>query len=306
MNIASIDIGSNSVILLIAEVDIPQKRFTPLRNYYLTPRISRNLAQTGAFDAGSIARLKGALNEFKGCLSGYNVKTVLTVGTEAFRKASNSDSVIADIQNDTGIEIKILSGHEEGVLTYLGATSIAGSFSGYVIDIGGGSTEIIFGENGKVTHSRSFKFGTVRLHETLHTSPPISKDKILKIRETVKTFFAGFVPESGNNFPAIAVSGAPTSLVCMDIGIKEFDERKIEGYNLNREAINRLADLMSRKSSAEILKEYGAIVQGTSDIMLTGAVILDTIMEILKLESVSVSTRGLRHGVILNYIDPVI
>jgi exopolyphosphatase / guanosine-5'-triphosphate,3'-diphosphate pyrophosphatase len=306
MNIASIDIGSNSVILLIAELNEPHKRFVPIKNSYATPRTSKDLARNLELDPAAINRLKDVLKDFLAICKDYNVSLILAGATQSFRKAKNGQKVVEEIQNELGIEIKILSGTEEGLLTFYGATSIIEHYSGYMIDIGGGSTEIILSENGKISFSHSFNFGAVNLCEMLNTIPPLDRTTAIAIKKYVRETIQNTAPIPVKFCPTIAVAGTPTTLACMHLAIKDFDENKIEGYELMRQDISFLSQKMAHLTPAEILYTYGTVVAGREDVILTGAVILITLMEILDLESIFISTRGLRHGIIYNYLNGIL
>jgi len=305
MNIASIDIGSNSVILLIAGISDDGKSFTPLKNLYATPRISRNLTDGGRFAPDSIDRLIETLKNYISVSKEYNAGIILAGATQAFRKAADASSAASEIKKKLGIEIRILSGYEEGLLTFLGAVTDFNAFSGYLIDIGGASTEIMLGNKGKILFSHSFNFGAVSLCEYFNSAPPAGEETILAIKNHIIREIKGNPPPL-HPCGAIAVAGTPTTLACMHAGIKDFDETIIEGYNLKAEGIKKLIAAMSILTPPEILDRYGEIIAGREDLMLTGAVILNTVMEILKLEEVQVSARGLRHGIIYNYLNKII
>lgn len=306
MNIASIDIGSNSVILLIAEINRAHKRFVPIKNIYATPRTSKGLFQNHEFDSGSIGRLKAVLREFTAACREYEVSLILPGATQAFRKAKNAPEVIKEIKEELGIEIRVLSGAEEGLLTFYGASSIIEHYSGYMIDIGGGSTEVILSECGGITFSHSFNFGAVSLCDMFNSLPPINGEKVEELKKHVKEIVNEISPIPLKCYPSIAVAGTPTTLACMHLGIKDFDENKIEGYELSHRDIMQLTQKMASLTPAEILEIYGPVVAGREDVILTGAVILLSLMEIMNLENIMVSTRGLRHGIIYNYLHNIL
>ena len=306
MTIASIDIGSNSVILLIADLNCTHKRFVPVKNYYTTPRIGKNLSPGEDFPTDSVIRLKETLIDFISIAKSNEAEIILPAATQAFRKAKNASLIVEEIKNELGIDIRILSGQEEGLLTFLGATSIVDSYSGYMIDIGGGSTEIILSDNGKISFSHSYNFGAVSLSELYNTVPPIKQTGLEPVKKYIEDAFRKDPPTLINNSQAIAVAGTPTTLACMHLGMKEFDEAKIEEYELTRGNIISLIVAMTTMTPPEILECFGSIVAGREDIILTGAVILDSIMELLNIEYIFVSTRGLRHGIIYNYLNKVL
>lgn len=306
MNIASIDIGSNSVILLIAEINQAQKRFVPVKSFYATPRISKNLSENQEFDPAAVLRLKDVLKEFISISNDYRAELILTGATQAFRKAVNADQIVEEIKAELGLELRILSGFQEGLFTFKGATTIIDNFSGYMIDIGGGSTEIILSEKGDIAYSHSFNFGAVSLCELFHMVPPIGKENILEVKKHVSKIIQDSSPIPLKKYRAIAVAGTPTTLACMQMGMRDFDENKIESFDLTRQNILSLIQKMGFMNPAGILSSYGSIVKGREDVILTGAVILVTLMGILDLDSMTVSTRGLRHGLVYDYLNNLV
>jgi len=306
MNIASIDIGSNSVILLIADVNLLHKRFVPVLNQYTTPRVSKGLSAGNPFPKDSIVRLNSVLKDFVKKAHEYNSEIILPAATQAFRKATDAEEVSERIKNELGLEIRILSGYEEGLLTFYGAIADMEDFSGYMIDIGGGSTEVFFGRPDAVLFSNSYNFGAVSTTEQLHSIPPVGPDKIDLISKYVKETIVNALSLPVHNQPGIAVAGTPTTLACMQLGVSDFDENKIEGYELSRENIIYLCKKMAEMTPNEIVECYGAIIEGREDVILSGGVILATIMEMIGLENIIVSARGLRHGVIYNYLHNLI
>lgn len=306
MNIASIDIGSNSVILLVAEVNRPHNRFVPLLNLYSTPRISRNLLPGMPFDPAAVERLKSVLRDFKWAAEENNAELILAGATQAFRKASNGAELVKEIEEEIGIGIRILSGKEEALLSYFGSVSEWEDYSGFMIDIGGGSSEIFLGNKEGLIFSHSYNFGAVSICEQFGTIPPLNKTRISIIKNYVIDTIKENTTPPLHKLPSIAVAGTPTTLACMQLGIKDFDENKIEGFELTYENIIGLNKKMMEMSPEEILNRYGSIVEGREDIILTGSVILETLMELLSLEFVYVSARGLRHGLIYNYLHTII
>lgn len=306
MNIASIDIGSNSVILLIAEINPAHKRFVTVLNRYATPRISKNLGSEMIFTPDSYLRLKEVLADFVSVAGKNNVRVILPAATQAFRKALNAGEIVNKVKEELGIEIRILSGHEEGLLTFYGAASNLENFSGYMIDIGGGSAEVFLGEPGNIRFAKSYNFGAVSICESFKSVPPAGKEKIDSIIQFVRNTISADSSLPVYPLPAVAVAGTPTTIACMQLGIKNFDENKIEGYELTLESIKSLSSELALMTPQEILSTYGEITEGREDVILTGGIILYTIMEMLNLESITVSNHGLRHGIIYNYLHHII
>jgi len=160
MNIASIDIGTNTVILLIAE--IRDKKIIPLRNEYRIPRIGKGLLPGKEISTEREKELIRILTEYKSYIEQYNCEAVLTIATNAFRIASNAAEIINKVNGNPGIEIRVISGNDEAGYSFLGALSdFDDEKESLIIDIGGGSTELIYGRSGRIKYKNSFLTGAV-------------------------------------------------------------------------------------------------------------------------------------------------
>ncbi|MBK9099832.1 MAG: hypothetical protein IPM14_17355 [bacterium] len=291
MIVASIDIGTNTVLLLIAKVDYESKNIIPILNEYQIPRIGRGIKQNGQINTDSISKLFAVLREFKTIISEYNCDTILVSGTNAFRMATNSTEIIESIRNEFNLEIKVISGEQEAEYAYLGALSALKEKTYVsVIDIGGSSTEIITGEGSKILTKVSLQIGSVTVTEQyLKTFPPNNSD-IENMKQEIRNQFRFF----DKNLIArrvIAIAGTATTLACMKLGLKEFDENVVDNFTLKGDALSQLISDIDKLSSIDILENYGAIMKGREDIILAGAIILEQFMKFCEVNSVIVSTR---------------
>ena len=299
MIVASIDIGTNTVLLLIAKLDQASKNIIPILNEYRMPRIGRGIKQNGQINTDSISKLFAVLREFKTIISEYNCDTILVSGTNAFRMATNSTEIIESIRNEFNLEIKVISGEQEAEYAYLGALSALKEKTYVsVIDVGGSSTEIITGEGSKILTKVSLQIGSVTVTEQyLKTSPPNNSD-IENMKQEIRNQFRFF----DKNLIArrvIAIAGTATTLACMKLGLKEFDENVVDNFTLKGDALSQLISDIDKLSSIDILENYGAIMKGREDIILAGAIILEQFMKFCEVNSVIVSTRGIRYGAIV-------
>jgi exopolyphosphatase/guanosine-5'-triphosphate,3'-diphosphate pyrophosphatase len=303
MNIASIDIGTNTVLMLIANISKDDKTIKPLLNEYRMPRIGKGLIPGGEINSDSIVRLFDVLEIYADIIKKYNCEKVIAKGTSALRLASNSSDIINKIKVQFGIEVEIISGTEEARLSYLGSISAFNSTNNIVIDIGGGSTEVIFGTNKSITYSKSFEAGAVNLTENLLKNDPPSNKELEELFNRINNVFA----KLKNRFPSdalvIAVAGTPTSLSCIKQGLTVYDEEKVEGSFLYKDELHDFVSHLSKMSHSEIKSKYQEIVSGRDDIILAGTAILFLISEILNVKDIAVSGRGIRFGSIIDYLD---
>ncbi len=303
MKIASIDIGSNTVLLLLAE-SIAANRFRTIDNFYRMPRIGRGLANGEFITNESIERLFEVMTEYSGIISEHNCDAVILTATAAMRKAGNSDVIIKLIKDKYNWDVNIVEGKEEARLSFIGATSDFPSTENIIlIDIGGGSTEVIYGNSDEIFFSASIPLGAVNLTEKYVTQYPISENEVNEIRSTIKKEFGYLI----NNLPqsnlTIAVAGTPTTLSSINKGLKEYNEKIIEGSTLSRNEIVSIIEKLKPLTPDKILENFGDIVRGRNDVIFTGALILHYLVTVLNIDGIMVSGKGIRYGAIADYLQ---
>ncbi len=289
LRVAALDIGTNTCLMLIGELD-GLGQLNIVRDEHGIVRLGENVDKTRKITDEAYGRLSSTLTKYKSIINELQVTNVASCGTSALRDALNRDEILARVKNDFDINISIIEGDREAELTYLGATFDLSAIEGItaVIDIGGGSTEIAFGKNGKYQHGKSIDIGAVRL-----TEQGISNNGIQAAFEAT---FSGIETPS----QVIAVAGTPTTLAAMKLGLIEFDREKVNHCKLTLEEVKAYLDILTSQPTSIILEIYPVIPQGRVDILPAGATILYEAMKFLKVESVSVSTGGLRYGIALD------
>ncbi len=303
---ASIDIGSNTVLLLIAKTDGTTGTIIPLRDEQRIPRISEGLIPSGIINEKAEDRLMSVLTEYFNMIKAYRCEKIIISATSAFRKAGNSISIRQKIENEFHTDVKILSGEEEAELAFAGTTGYGEQGSNrLVIDIGGGSTEIIFGEGNDIRFKKSIDTGVVALSEKYLAYDKPLKYKIDLMKREIKER-VGVLPEFVKApTMTIALAGTPVTLACIDKGLTRYQESKVEGLKLTREKIAYLQKFLSGFTPSELLNKFPEIVRSREDLILSGTTILLFIMELLNITEVIVSTQGIRYGAILNDIEIV-
>lgn len=302
MTIASIDIGTNTVLLLIADVDPVTRKIIPLINEYRMPRIGQGTKLTGRISQERLKLLYDVLNEYKSIINGCNCDKVIVIGTNAFRMAHNTPEIKDDLKKIFNFDLHVITGEDEAEYAYFGAISDLDDHSfSMVIDIGGSSTEIIFGEGLNVIFKKSLQIGSVSATEQYFKNTPPTRAELNNFSTDIKRLFTTFdktiIPKK-----VIAIAGTATTLACMKLGIKEFEEKKVEKSRITiQDMRNIIGDLSSIKAS-EILDRYGSVLKGREDIIFAGAFILYQLMEYFVIENVAVSTRGIRYGAIVKHL----
>ena len=293
MIISSVDIGTNTVLLLVAQTDPKNNKIIPLLNEYRIPRIGKNLASSGVISADSVEKLRDILLEYNKISAAYKSVKVIATATAAFRNALNAVDITDYIFEETGIEINIISGETEAEFAYLGVSGgISDGKKRLIIDIGGGSTEIIIGRDKNILYKKSFKTGVVTVCE-LNT-----------YKNNLTEYLAGIFSELENSGlifdEAFAIAGTPTTIAAIKLQLPEFDEI-IEGTNLTSgDIMDFISDYSGKPEYYQ--KNFSKVLNGREDLIVPGALILQRIMTNLGIDGIRVSTRGIRHGAIVNYL----
>lgn len=302
MIVASIDIGTNTVLLLLAEVDKNTGELKTVTNIYNMPRIGKGVIKGGNISDEKIEMLLNILKEYKAEAEKYNAGKIIITATNAFRIAANGKTIVEKVKKELGLNIEIITGDEEANYSYLGAASAGKNDSKkLVIDIGGGSTEIIIGEEKEIIFKKSFQLGVVTLTEKFITQSPPTKDNINKIDDFITDAFKELKDFAKNKLSAVAVAGTPTTLSCIKQNLKDYVDEKVEGSILTKENLKNFATEIATQTNEEIKENYGSVVAGREDVLLSGTLILKTLSEILNIDEIIVSSKGLRYGAVINY-----
>ncbi len=290
MNYATIDIGTNTVLLLISN-------YPPLKILCDEARITRlgeGLHQQPFFIEKAQERTLAALKTYKEICTKQKVVTIIAVGTAAFRKAKNAPQFIDRVEKETGIRIQIISGEEEARLSYLSAKKDFSTYENlFVLDIGGGSTEIISKEGGV-----SLDLGAVVMTERIVRHDPPTEEEVQQMVEEVDQKVGTIQKPHTHNIPTlVGLAGSVTTLSAIKQKLAIWDGSKVQGSRLTQEDIQTMIDLFRKTTVAEKSKIPG-MVAGREDTILVGSLILQKVMEKLGVSEVIVSDRGLRYGLL--------
>lgn len=301
MNIASIDIGSNTVLLLIASIE--NKTLIPILNKYETPRLGKGLNIGGKIENERVTHLLEILYEYKVLTEKYNCRKIIVTATNAFRIASNSTKIVSSIKNELSLEVDIILGDREAELSFYGASSSFPNFDKkIVIDIGGGSTEIIYGNNSEIFYKKSFQIGVVNLTEMFLNNFPYKDKSIENAKKHLQQIFSAIELIIPKGIATIAVAGTPTTLSCIKQKLKTYEENKVEGSSITKNDLDNIFRTMFPLSPREIQENFGSVVNGREDVLFAGILILQHIVNIIKVDIINVSSRGIRYGNIIDYI----
>lgn len=300
MRAAVIDLGSNSIRLLVA--DLLDGSVVTVHRDLATTRLGRGVAQNRQLDETSMADTLSVLTNFKAQAKAMQSEIILAFGTSALREAENSNDFIHKV-NQIGLDVDILSGQEEAFLSFLGAKAgLKLSGKTLVIDIGGGSTEVILGGE-SIQKLESLPMGAVRWTQRYFKSDPPIQEDVTEARSVVSELcagFAGYFKQTQKKcvITAVGVGGTLTALAAMVQGLKVYDTEKIHGYVLNKANADRVIFRLLSMSIDEKRKLCGFSPQ-RADIITAGALIAETIMHDLNIAQVVISETDLMEGYLL-------
>jgi len=296
--IATIDIGTNTALLLIAKV-AQNGDIDPLFEKESIVRLGEGVDENGVLKAEAISRTMKAIGEHMEVVRSFEAEEVIISGTSAVRDAKNRDVIIDKIKNRFDINMRVLAGEEEARLTYFGALSNKKFMDDILlIDIGGGSTEFIHGNQTEIKSAISIDIGSVRLTERFIKHDPITREEYFQIEEFVRKQLDAV----SNQFSVhpqnlIGVAGTITTLAAIRLKLDDYDGRRIDNSTLSRDEVRPIVDLLKRKTLDERKKIIGLRPQ-RADVILAGTIILLESMRQLSIDELLVSDRGLRYGLI--------
>ncbi|MFN3453721.1 MAG: Ppx/GppA family phosphatase [Pseudobdellovibrio sp.] len=295
MKIASLDLGSNTFLCLISEVE-DQKIKNVMSDHVEVVRLGQGLSQSKKFHPEALKRAEACLKRFKGIIEAAKPDAVLAMATSAARDAENRDELFK-ICKDLDIPLEIIPGDKEAEITYRGSVSgVQSNAHRLVVDIGGGSTEFIFGQGSRILNAKSLDIGCVRLTEKFIPNQPTNLSEIESLQKYIYAELKK-IKQLSNESPAeiLAVAGTPTTIAAVEIGY--FDPKKIDNYKLTRENLLNWLTKLTGLSVAEKIKL--GFPEGRADVILVGIVILIETLNLFKKDEILVSTRGVRYGVAL-------
>jgi exopolyphosphatase / guanosine-5'-triphosphate,3'-diphosphate pyrophosphatase len=302
VRIGAVDIGTNSVRLLVADVDEKERLRTAHRMGEIS-RLGEGLDRTGSIDEAAAARTLECLERFVHEAEYSGASRIRVAGTNAFRVAANGREIAARFSDRVGYPVEVLTGEEEARLVFLAVLSGLAPQPGrsIVVDIGGGSTEVISGEGETGTQLISLELGCVRLTERLIQGDPPAEAELGAVRAHVLDVFreklAAF--DLGSISRAIGVGGTVTAFGALDLGLVKYDPSRIENHYLTRARIDSISKHLCSIPLAQ-RRDLAGVSRGRADIIPAGAIILGEFAARFDLPGIYVSTRGLRYGLVLN------
>ncbi|MFL2710798.1 MAG: hypothetical protein ACJ0GG_00715 [Candidatus Actinomarina sp.] len=296
VRVAAIDCGSNSTRLLISNVE--NGRLENLLKQHEVTKLSENLIKTNRITDDSKKRFFKVLRKYLKIIEKNNVEEVLCIGTAALRNARNSDEIIDDVKSKFNLDLKVISGEEEGYLTGIGVQSSFEDLENYlIVDIGGQSTELIYDIDKRVNVD-SKEIGVVMMNENFLNQNPISEfdeDNAIKFFDQI--FSGGDF--SSRNF--IGVSGTFTSIGSMYLKQKNYNEDEIDRTTVSYESINHLYKNLKFQTIPQIINSYPSLDPKRAVTITSGLLLVINLLKKYEINQLKVSKSDILEGLILKY-----
>lgn len=295
---AAIDIGTNTVLLLIAE--IKDGKLYPIQQETRITRLGKGLTHSEMLSSSAIKKTFEALSEYVKICREKDVREIIAVGTASMRKARNSAEFAEMVLAELGVKIDIISEEKEAKLTYLASAQSFGS-NITVLDIGGGSTELIISNADEALFVKSLKLGAVTITERFIHSYPTSdasiEDATLYIRDMLTNeVLKKTLQAKSEKF--VAAAGTATTLAAIKNGIEPYDGSLVHGMKITIEDLEKLIEMLKRLTLEELRKVKG-LQRGREDVILAGALILKEAMKALSQKTAIISDHGVRFGTLI-------
>ncbi len=296
VRVAAIDCGSNSTRLLISNVE--NGRLDNLLKQHEVTKLSENLIKTNRIADDSKKRFFKVLRKYLKIIEKNNVEEVLCIGTAALRNSQNSDEIIDDVKSKFNLDLKVISGEEEGYLTGIGVQSSFEDLENYlIVDIGGQSTELIYDIDNRVNVD-SKEIGVVMMNENFLNQNPISE---LDEENAIKFFDQIFSGGDFMNRNFIGVSGTFTSIVSMYLRQKNYNEDEIDKTNISYESINHLYKNLKIQTIPQIINSYPSLDPKRAVTITSGLLLVINLLKKYEINQLKVSKSDILEGLILKY-----
>ncbi|HWQ23221.1 MAG TPA: Ppx/GppA phosphatase family protein [Gaiellaceae bacterium] len=292
VRVAAIDLGTNSTRLLVADVE--DGRLDEVARRLTITRLGEGVDERRRLLPVPIARVRSCLAEYRRELEALGATRTLAVATSAVRDAENGEAFLGEIEWSYGFTTRLLSGEEEAALTLRGVAAGRPSVEGtLIVDIGGGSTELVLGGADGPAASSSVDVGCVRVTERFLASDPPSREELAAAAAYVRSLLPPLEARS-----AIGVAGTVTTLATLDLGLAEYDPQRTHGHRIPRASVERELERLAALTSAERERVPG-IEPGRAPVIVAGLVVLREVLDAYGLPEIEVSERDLLHGAAL-------
>jgi len=295
---AILDMGTNSIKFLLFSIN--EGKANTIIDTNNISRLGEGLQKTGMISNEAMDRNIKVLEDFIKTAREYKVKDIIAVGTMCLRTAKNRDVFLKRVKDELNLEIAVIPGEEEARLSYLAVLSTIGKTDKNVVvfDTGGGSTEFIFGKGTDLNDRISLNLGAIHPTEEFLLSDPVRDIELNKMLTYMADFFSKKIETKKADY-LVGIGGTVTSMGAVMHKMVEYDPDIIQGSEMSLKEVQNQIKLYQNKTIEE-RKQIPGLQPKRADVILAGAGIIKTIMEIFEVETFTISDRGLRHGLMFD------
>jgi exopolyphosphatase/guanosine-5'-triphosphate,3'-diphosphate pyrophosphatase len=303
MPVAAIDIGTNTTRLIVAEV--AGSKLEELERRTVITRLGEGVDKSGVLSSAGIERVHETLSEYAEIVERLDAAPTLVVATSAVRDASNGGEFLSEIERRFGFKVRLLSGSEEALLAFRGATlgrSLMRSV--LVVDIGGGSTELVLGDAGGPSFHVSLDIGAVRLTERyLHSDPPTPAE-LDHCAMAVRELLVDRIPTGVLNAPTAAIgnAGTITTIAALDQSLPAYDRDRVHGYSVTRRAVHEQLTRLAALPLSE-RRQVPALEPERAPVIVAGAIVCSELLDAFALDAIEASELDILDGAALLAAD---
>jgi exopolyphosphatase/guanosine-5'-triphosphate,3'-diphosphate pyrophosphatase len=298
--LATVDLGTNTVRLLV--VESADGAWRPLHETQRVTRLGEGQAAAGRLLPEPMRRTAAAVAEFSRAARGWGAASVRIVATSAVREATNREEFVARVEAESGERVEVVSGEDEARLTLQGvASGLPGLTDSFVLfDIGGGSTEFVLARGGRPAAAVSLRLGVVSLQEEWGEPGPVSWERFARMRGLIERRLRDEVPDAIAGAGAselVGTAGTVTTLAALDLALPGYDARRVHGHRIGRATVERQLARLGALDVAE-RGRLPCLEPGRADVIIPGIAICLATMARFGRDSLVVSDRGLREGIL--------
>ncbi len=304
--LASIDLGTNTVRLLVVEVE-PADAWRVLAQDQQVTRLGEGLSATGRLGEQPMARTAAVVVDYVSRARRAGAADTRIVATSAVREAANGEAFAAALEQATGARVHVVSGDDEARLTVLGIVRGLGRRPGAMLafDIGGGSTEYVLARDGQVATAVSLRLGVVPLAERYPFPDAVDRTRYHRMELEIRgRLLAELPPEIRSAAPAdiVGTAGTVTTLAALDLDLARYDATRVHGHRLDRAAVERLRDRLGALTVGE-RAALPCLEPGRADLIVPGVAIVLATLDATGAAAVTVSDWGLREGIMAEAVE---
>jgi exopolyphosphatase/guanosine-5'-triphosphate,3'-diphosphate pyrophosphatase len=295
--VAVVDLGTNSTRLLIADVASGELR--EVERLLEITRLGEGVDASGALNPTAVGRVLDCLDGYAARADALGAELLVAVATSALRDAENRDALLEPIER-LGFIPRVLSGTEEARLTFAGVASdisIGGAVA--VVDVGGGSTEVVLAHDGELRFTHSYAAGCVRMTERHLGGGVVSADALARCRADLDAILAGLSDAAKEPLSlGVAVAGTATTAAAIDLGCDGYDAERIHGHRVSRQTIADQVRMLAPLAHEERVRVPG-LEPDRARVICAGLTVLEAVLDRLDLKEIIVSERDILHGAAL-------